>query len=78
MGKGGLFHEEVSASISEQEAKAWRQLSVGTSLPFICVNGENNETLSMGKKNVSRFKKMIMEEMEEVPENDGEDSDDET
>ncbi|GJS42874.1 putative reverse transcriptase domain-containing protein [Tanacetum coccineum] len=45
---------------------------------FICVNGENNETLSMGKKNVSRFKKMIMEEMEEVPENDGEDSDDET
>ncbi|GJT96542.1 hypothetical protein Tco_1092060 [Tanacetum coccineum] len=33
MGKGRLFHEEVSTSISEQEAKAWRQSSAGTSLP---------------------------------------------
>ncbi|GKE14432.1 hypothetical protein Tco_1422009 [Tanacetum coccineum] len=41
-------------------------------------NDENNETLSLERKNGSRFSKMIMEEMEEVLENDGEDSDDET
>ncbi|GKD16036.1 hypothetical protein Tco_1205194, partial [Tanacetum coccineum] len=45
---------------------------------FICVSDENNETLSLERKNGSRFSKMIMEEMEEVLENDGEDSDDET
>ncbi|GJS10190.1 putative reverse transcriptase domain-containing protein [Tanacetum coccineum] len=45
---------------------------------FICVNGENSETLSLGRKNGSRFRKMIMEEMEEVPGNDGEDFDNET
>ncbi|GJT83339.1 putative reverse transcriptase domain-containing protein [Tanacetum coccineum] len=45
---------------------------------FICVNGENNETLSLGRKNGSRFRKMIMEEIEEVLRNDGEDSDGET
>ncbi|GKB47316.1 reverse transcriptase domain-containing protein, partial [Tanacetum coccineum] len=45
---------------------------------FICVSGENNETLSLGRKNESRFRKMIMEEMEEVLGNDREDSDDET
>ncbi|GJU43133.1 zinc knuckle CX2CX4HX4C containing protein [Tanacetum coccineum] len=40
--------------------------------------GINNETLSLGRKNGSRFRKMIIEEMEEVPRNDGEDSDNET
>ncbi|GJS99934.1 mutator type transposase [Tanacetum coccineum] len=45
---------------------------------FICVSNENNETLSLGRKNGSRFRKMIIEEMEEVIEDDGEDSDDET
>ncbi|GJZ58554.1 hypothetical protein Tco_0614048 [Tanacetum coccineum] len=45
---------------------------------FICVSGENNETLSLGRKNGSMFRKMIMEEMEEVLGNDEEDSDDET
>ncbi|GKC40088.1 hypothetical protein Tco_1052472, partial [Tanacetum coccineum] len=45
---------------------------------FTCVSGENNETLSLGRKNGSRFRKMIMEEMEEVLWNDGEDSDDGT
>ncbi|GJY39100.1 reverse transcriptase domain-containing protein [Tanacetum coccineum] len=45
---------------------------------FICDSGENNETLSLGRKNGSRFRKMIMEEMEEVLGNDGEDSDDKT
>ncbi|GJX15325.1 zinc knuckle CX2CX4HX4C containing protein [Tanacetum coccineum] len=44
---------------------------------FICVSGENNETLSLGRKNGSRFRKMIMEEMEEVLGNDGEGSDNE-
>ncbi|GJY29999.1 hypothetical protein Tco_0405766 [Tanacetum coccineum] len=37
----------------------------------------NNEILSLGRKNGSRFRKMIMEEMEEILENDGEDSGDE-
>ncbi|GKA10766.1 hypothetical protein Tco_0690199 [Tanacetum coccineum] len=36
-------------------------------------SGENNETLSMGRKSGSRFR---MEEMKEVLRNDGEDSDD--
>ncbi|GJZ69759.1 hypothetical protein Tco_0633309 [Tanacetum coccineum] len=45
---------------------------------FICVNGENNETLSLGRKIRSRFRKMIMKEMEEVLGDDREDSDDET
>ncbi|GJZ15566.1 hypothetical protein Tco_0551243 [Tanacetum coccineum] len=45
---------------------------------FICVSGENNETLSLGRKNGSRFRKMIMEEMEEVLRNNGEDSDNKT
>ncbi|GKE48796.1 hypothetical protein Tco_1480054 [Tanacetum coccineum] len=45
---------------------------------FICVNGENNETLSLGRKNGSRFRKMVMEVMKEVLGNDGEDSDNET
>ncbi|GJT68732.1 phospholipase-like protein [Tanacetum coccineum] len=40
-----------------------------------CVSGENNETLSMGRKNGSRFRKMIMDEMEEALGNDGEDFD---
>ncbi|GKC26941.1 zinc knuckle CX2CX4HX4C containing protein [Tanacetum coccineum] len=44
---------------------------------FICVSGENNETLSLGRKNRSCFRKMIMEEMEEVLGNDGEGSDNE-
>ncbi|GKD18055.1 hypothetical protein Tco_1207213, partial [Tanacetum coccineum] len=45
---------------------------------FICVSGENNETLSLGSKNGLRFRIMIMEEMEEVLGNDGEDFDYET
>ncbi|GKC04362.1 hypothetical protein Tco_0995972 [Tanacetum coccineum] len=44
---------------------------------FICVSGENNETMSLGRKNGSRFKKIIMEEIEEVLGNDWEDSDNE-
>ncbi|GJS51294.1 hypothetical protein Tco_0624656 [Tanacetum coccineum] len=45
---------------------------------FKCVNGENNETLSLGRKNGSRFRKMVMDVMKEVLGNDGEDSDNET
>ncbi|GJW73639.1 hypothetical protein Tco_0133009 [Tanacetum coccineum] len=45
---------------------------------FICVSDENNETLSLGRKNGSRFRKMIMEEMEEVLRNDEEDFDNKT
>ncbi|GJY01169.1 hypothetical protein Tco_0359321 [Tanacetum coccineum] len=39
---------------------------------------ENNETPSLGRKNRSRLRKMIMEEIEEVLGNDREDSDDKT
>ncbi|GJX71524.1 BYPASS-related protein [Tanacetum coccineum] len=45
---------------------------------FISVSSEKNGTLSLGRKNGSRFRKMIMEEMEEALGNDGEDSNDET
>ncbi|GKE54293.1 hypothetical protein Tco_1489449, partial [Tanacetum coccineum] len=45
---------------------------------FICISGKSNETLSVGRKNGSRFRKMIMEEMEETLRDDGEDSVDET
>ncbi|GJU52960.1 hypothetical protein Tco_1226674 [Tanacetum coccineum] len=45
---------------------------------FICVSGKSNETLSLGRKNGSRFRKMIMEEMKETLRDDGEDSVDET
>ncbi|GKB89382.1 hypothetical protein Tco_0961654 [Tanacetum coccineum] len=45
---------------------------------FICVSGKNNETLSLGRKIGSRFRKMIMKEMEEVLGDNREDSDDET
>ncbi|GKA68286.1 hypothetical protein Tco_0768203 [Tanacetum coccineum] len=40
--------------------------------------GKSNETLSLGRKNGSRFRKMIMEEMEETLWDDGVDSVDET
>ncbi|GKD14807.1 hypothetical protein Tco_1199214 [Tanacetum coccineum] len=33
---------------------------------FICVNNESHETLSLGRNNGSRFRKMIKEEMEEA------------
>ncbi|GKD58167.1 hypothetical protein Tco_1295676 [Tanacetum coccineum] len=39
---------------------------------FICASGKSNETLSLGRKNGSRFRKMIMEEMEETLKDDGE------
>ncbi|GJS91684.1 reverse transcriptase domain-containing protein [Tanacetum coccineum] len=45
---------------------------------FINVSRENNETLSLGRKNGSRFREMIMEEMEEALGNEKEDSDEET
>ncbi|GKG11938.1 hypothetical protein Tco_0346175, partial [Tanacetum coccineum] len=45
---------------------------------FICVSGENNETLSLGRKNGSTFRKMIMEEIEEDLRDDEEDSVDKT
>ncbi|GJX77064.1 hypothetical protein Tco_0323875 [Tanacetum coccineum] len=45
---------------------------------FICVSGKSNETLSLGRKNGPRFRKMIMEEMEETLRDDGEDFVDET
>ncbi|GJU32359.1 putative reverse transcriptase domain-containing protein [Tanacetum coccineum] len=55
MGKGRLFLEEVSASIPEQEVRAWRQSSAGTLLPLeeekACRNGKvyNWETATHGR-----------------------------
>ncbi|GKB33799.1 zinc knuckle CX2CX4HX4C containing protein, partial [Tanacetum coccineum] len=40
--------------------------------------GKSNETLSLGRKNGSKFRKMIMEEMEETLRDDGEDYVDKT
>ncbi|GJY72322.1 retrovirus-related pol polyprotein from transposon TNT 1-94 [Tanacetum coccineum] len=63
-----VFEKEISVGIGDEMVKdsVWSE------------SGENNETLSLGRKNGLRFRKMIIEEMEEVLGNDGEDSDDKT
>ncbi|GJV09620.1 hypothetical protein Tco_1351161 [Tanacetum coccineum] len=66
-----LFHKEIEQLADEYEIKIREE-------GFICVSGENNETMPLGSKNGSRFRKMIMEETEEVLGNDREDSNDET
>ncbi|GKA09259.1 hypothetical protein Tco_0688590 [Tanacetum coccineum] len=86
-----VFHKEIEQLADEYEIKIeekgqvleeiWtkckRARCENKDWCFICVSGENNETLSLGRKNGSRFRKMIMEEMKEVLGNDGEDFDDE-
>ncbi|GKC95483.1 hypothetical protein Tco_1160925 [Tanacetum coccineum] len=71
IGEKGQVHEEIWTRCKRARCK-------NKDWCFICVNGENNETPSSGRKNGSRFRKMIMEEMEEVLRNDGEDSDNDT
>ncbi|GKB32255.1 hypothetical protein Tco_0871656 [Tanacetum coccineum] len=64
------LNEEVK-QVEEVEDSVW-------SKSFICVSGKSNETLSLGRKNGARFRKMIMEEMEETLRDDGEDFVDKT
>ncbi|GJX28247.1 hypothetical protein Tco_0236326 [Tanacetum coccineum] len=73
--------EELLTKHQEESTRRSTKIEVEDSVwskSFICVSDENNETLSLGRKNGSRFRKMIIEEMEEVFRNNEEDSDNET
>ncbi|GKA94830.1 hypothetical protein Tco_0816868 [Tanacetum coccineum] len=74
IGEKGKFLKKYGQNVKELDVR----IKVGGMITASCVSGENNETLSMGRKNGSRFRKMIMDEMEEALGNDGEDFDDET
>ncbi|GJV48577.1 hypothetical protein Tco_1438789 [Tanacetum coccineum] len=76
--KTKLGNKDYNPPMVHTETYEVTKYKLNSGCSFICVSGKNNETLSLGRKNGSRFRKMIMEEMEEVLENDGEDSDDET
>ncbi|GJZ60059.1 hypothetical protein Tco_0615875 [Tanacetum coccineum] len=76
--KTELGSEDYNPPMVHTETFEVTKYKLNNGCSFICVSGDNNETLSLGRKNGSRFKKMIMEEMEEVLGNDGEDFDDET
>ncbi|GJT95560.1 reverse transcriptase domain-containing protein [Tanacetum coccineum] len=76
--KTKLGNEDYDPPMVHTETFEVTKYKFNNGCSFICVNGENSETLSLGRKNGSRFRKMIMEEMEEVLGNDGEDSDNET
>ncbi|GJZ30921.1 hypothetical protein Tco_0575968 [Tanacetum coccineum] len=73
-----LGNEDYNPPMVHTETFEVTKYKLDNGCSFICVSGENNETLSLGRKNRSRFRKMIMEEMEEVLGNDGEDSDEVT
>ncbi|GJZ04580.1 ribonuclease H-like domain-containing protein [Tanacetum coccineum] len=70
-----LGNEDYNPPIVHTETFEVTKYKFDNRCSFICVSGENNETLSLGRKNGSRFRKMIIEEMEEVLRNNGEDSD---
>ncbi|GJV99027.1 hypothetical protein Tco_1554279 [Tanacetum coccineum] len=76
--KTELGNEDYDPPMVHTETFEVTKYKFNNGCSFICVSGENNETMSLGRKNGSRIRKMIMEEMEEVHGNDGEDSDDET
>ncbi|GJZ92241.1 hypothetical protein Tco_0664306 [Tanacetum coccineum] len=73
-----LGNEDYNPPMVHTETFEVTKYKFNNGCSFICVSGESNETLSLGRKNGSRFRKMIMEEMKEVIGNDGEDSDNET
>ncbi|GJY99812.1 hypothetical protein Tco_0517242 [Tanacetum coccineum] len=73
-----LGNEDYNPPMVHTETFEVTKYKFNNGCSFICVSGENNETLSLGRKNGSRFRKMIMEEMEEVLGDDGVDSGDET
>ncbi|GKD43960.1 hypothetical protein Tco_1268605, partial [Tanacetum coccineum] len=76
--KTELGREDYNSPVVHAETFEVTMYKYDNGCSFICVSDENYETLSLGRKNGSRFRKMIMKEMEEVLGNDGEDSDDET
>ncbi|GJV06894.1 RNA-directed DNA polymerase, eukaryota, reverse transcriptase zinc-binding domain protein [Tanacetum coccineum] len=76
--KTELGNEDYNPPMVHTETFEVTKYKFDNECSFICVNGENNETLSLVRKNGSRFRKMIMEEMKEVLRNDTEDSDNET
>ncbi|GKA32996.1 zinc knuckle CX2CX4HX4C containing protein [Tanacetum coccineum] len=76
--KTALGSEDYNPPMVHTETFEVTKYKFDNGYSFICVSGKNNETLSLGRKNRSRFRKMIMEEMEEVLGDDGEDSNDET
>ncbi|GKA47846.1 hypothetical protein Tco_0740804 [Tanacetum coccineum] len=73
-----LGNEDYNPPIVHTEAFEVTKYKFNNGYSLICVSGKSNETLSLGRKNGSRFWKMIMEEMEETLRDDGEDSVDET
>ncbi|GJT56155.1 zinc knuckle CX2CX4HX4C containing protein [Tanacetum coccineum] len=75
--KTELGNEDYDPPMVHTETFEVTKYKFNNGCSFICVNGENSETLSLGRKNGSRFRKMIMEEMEEVLGNDGKDSNNE-
>ncbi|GKE25720.1 hypothetical protein Tco_1441104 [Tanacetum coccineum] len=68
-----LGNEDYNPPIVHTETFEVTKYKFNNGYSFICVSGKSNETLSLGRKNGSRFRKMIMEEMEEIRD-DGEDS----
>ncbi|GJZ11581.1 hypothetical protein Tco_0546340 [Tanacetum coccineum] len=72
-----LGNEDYNPPIVHTETFEVTKYKFNNGCSFICVSGKSNETLSLGRKNGSRFRKMIMEEMEETLRDDGEDSVDE-
>ncbi|GJX68001.1 hypothetical protein Tco_0303728 [Tanacetum coccineum] len=76
--KTELGNEDYDLQIVHTETFEVTKYKLNNGCSFICVSGGNNETLSLGRKNGSRFRKIIMEEMEEVLGDDGEDSNNET
>ncbi|GJW95440.1 hypothetical protein Tco_0175112 [Tanacetum coccineum] len=81
-----VFPKEIEQLADEHEIKIREKGQVLEEIWIKCKKarskdndwcGKSNETLSLGRKNGSRFRKMIMEEMEETLKDDGEDSVDE-
>ncbi|GJR80814.1 reverse transcriptase domain-containing protein [Tanacetum coccineum] len=73
-----LGNEDYNPPIVHTETFEVTKYKFNNGCSFICVSGKSNKTLSLGRKNGSRFRKMLMEEMEETLRDDGEDSVDET
>ncbi|GJR80807.1 ataxia telangiectasia mutated family protein [Tanacetum coccineum] len=73
-----IGNEDYNPPIVHTETFEVTKYKLNNECRFLCVSGKSNETLSLGRKNGSRFRKMIMEEMEETLRDDGEDSVDKT
>ncbi|GJU80990.1 BYPASS-related protein [Tanacetum coccineum] len=73
-----LGNEHYNPPIVHTETFEVTKYKFNNGCRFLCVSGKSNETLSLGRKNGSRFRKMIMEEIEETLRDDGEGFVDET